>query len=71
MAINLFENCIDLDAVDRLTPEQLDRVNAIFEEDLGQIYSKVNAKKTVTCNCGCGATKPDDGKCECGAPLGH
>ncbi len=58
MAINLFENCIDLDAVDRLTPEQCDTINAMFE-------------KTVECNCGCGATKPDDGKCECGAPLGH
>ena len=25
----------------------------------------------ITCSCGCGATRPDDGRCECGRPLGH
>ena len=29
------------------------------------------AARMVTCSCGCGATKPDDGLCECGSPLGH
>ena len=25
----------------------------------------------LACSCGCKATKPDDGSCECGRPLGH
>ncbi len=25
----------------------------------------------LACSCGCGATKPDDGRCECGQPVGH
>jgi hypothetical protein len=26
---------------------------------------------TIECSCGCGATMPDNGRCECGRPLGH
>ena len=25
----------------------------------------------IECNCGCGATRPDDGTCECGQAIGH
>ena len=27
--------------------------------------------RTVECACGCGATRLDDGRCECGQAIGH
>lgn len=39
------------------------------EVELAELDS--DDRPRVTCSCGCGATKPDDGRCECGRPLGH
>ena len=42
-------------------------VGELFPADL----EVIDQRRTVACSCGCGATKPDDGLCECGQPVGH
>lgn len=38
---------------------------------LDKLRARKHRERLTECSCGCGATKPDDGLCECGKPLGH
>ena len=42
----------------------LERLSVVTE---GRAY----VPGVIECDCGCGATKPDNGLCECGRPRGH
>ena len=43
----------------------------IGELSPADLETVIDQRRTVACSCGFGATKPDDGLCECGQPVGH
>ena len=38
---------------------------------MSEYAETVTGPNVVECSCGCGTTKPANGRCECGMPLGH
>ena len=59
------------DVIDWLDTLTVNEARAMCERLAASTERRVHVPAVIECNCGCGATKPDDMRCECGKVRGH